>query len=129
MGLQRFTLAWRLGLLAVALAGCSPKVEPPLSKPVEASNQVELTDTAVYRGAGIAHLACVQCHNIGVAGAGPGTKTAAPDFEAVANREGMTAAKIETWLRSSHPTMPGNYFGDATVSDLAAYIMYLRSSK
>ncbi|MBI1359226.1 MAG: hypothetical protein GC155_02965 [Alphaproteobacteria bacterium] len=90
----------------------------------DASNQP--TDMAVYRGAGIAHLGCPQCHDIGVVGAGPLTQSSAPAFAAVANREGMTAAHIEQWLTSSHPTMPSYYFGEPTVSDLAAYIMSLR---
>jgi hypothetical protein len=126
----------------VAAAGCSPATtpdqRPPDHRPEVPSASGNLqggklqspdtqpTDPAVYRGAGLAHLGCPQCHDIGVAGAGPAANAAAPPFASVANREGMTEVRIQQWLRGSHPTMPGYFMDDQTNSDLAAYIMSLR---
>jgi hypothetical protein len=41
----------------------------------------------------------------------------------------MTAAQLERWLTSSHPSMPNYIFDATTVADLAAYVMSLRGSK
>ncbi len=120
--------------LLVAAPSCSPSTKPePPPAPAAASGTARQqaavapsTDPAVYRGAGLAHLGCPQCHDIGIAGAGPAANPAAPTFVSVANQPDMSATKIQDWMRSSHPTMPGYYMDDRTNSDLAAYIMSLR---
>jgi hypothetical protein len=38
----------------------------------------------------------------------------------------MTSAKLESWLTSSHPSMPNYLFDAGTVKDLTAYVMALR---
>ena len=120
--------------LLVAAPSCSPSTtpEPPPAQTADSGSAREQaaaapsTEPAVYRGAGLAHLGCPQCHDIGIAGAGPAGNPAAPAFVSVANQPDMSAAKIQVWMRSSHPTMPGYYMDDRTNSDLAAYIMSLR---
>ena len=127
----KWSTAWRLAMvLSIMLPGCSPSpTQPAPASSGPDDGQVALepsADPAVYRGAGLAHLGCPQCHDVGIVGAGPAANASAPTFASVANREGMTALKIQQWLRSSHPTMPGYFMDDQTNSDLAAYIISLR---
>ncbi len=150
--IQRRGFALVAGVALSAFAACSPaapKAEPaptaaatpaaaptpspaPLATatpPADATPAADAAqggaDMAVHRGAALARQVCVQCHDIGVPGAGPTMQIGAPTFPNVANSEGATAASLEQWMRTSHPTMPTYMFNDSSVTDLAAYIMSL----
>jgi mono/diheme cytochrome c family protein len=136
-GMQEASTMMRTGFLLLAtvgvlgLAGCSPpaslespKVESPkVEKPVAA--QPTQSDPAAYRGAAVAGQVCSRCHDVGM-GAPPVMEIGAPKFPELAARAESTPESLATAMRDSHPVMPDYIFGDAEISDLAAYILSLR---
>jgi mono/diheme cytochrome c family protein len=115
--------------LAVSLAACAPEApEPSGSRVGEIDSRkaaAPTVDSAVYRGAALAGQVCSQCHDVAT-GDSSVRNANAPSFASVANRPGMTGAKLEQWLTSLHPSMPNYLFDAVTVKDLAAYVMSLR---
>jgi mono/diheme cytochrome c family protein len=77
------------------------------------------------RGLVYAQQACAACHAVEThQSASP--NPAAPPFDDVANMPGMTGYALNSWLHTSHPTMP-NFVIDADhVDDVAAYLATLR---
>jgi mono/diheme cytochrome c family protein len=119
--------SWRFGFAGVAVliaTGCSP--EKPAAEPVQAAASQPL-DPAVYRGSAFARQVCVQCHDVGAGGGPAVNNVGAPAFATIASRDGMTANHIVEWMVSSHPTMPTYMLNEAAITDIAAYIMSLRS--
>jgi hypothetical protein len=51
----------------------------------------------------------------------------APTFLDVANKFGITVMALSVWFRTPHPTMPNFVFSADETSDLAAYILSLKS--
>jgi mono/diheme cytochrome c family protein len=79
----------------------------------------------VANGERLAQKLCVNCHQ--VAPDESGTVLAdVPGFPAIANRPGMTRAKIEAYVLSPHPAMPTIQFTRDELADISAYIMSLR---
>lgn len=110
-------------MLAVFLAGCEPTQERSAA-PIP-DMEIDTGPGDAYRGAGLARQVCAQCHHV-TAGPAPVDNLPAEAFIDIANREGVSAASIAAWLRSSHPSMPNFIFNDQSVEDLTAYIMSLR---
>jgi mono/diheme cytochrome c family protein len=116
--------------LALMVVGCSPNPAAPEGAGKENASgdpSAPPVDPAVYRGAAVAAQVCAQCHDVSGA-ATAGQTFSAPSFTSVANRPDMTAAKLETWLTSLHPSMPNYAFSATAVKDLVAYVMSLRQS-
>lgn len=98
--------------------------EAPAAPPVSS----EISPDA-YRGSAIAQQVCVQCHDIGIPGMAPAIKVGAPDFAVLANGDGVSAASLAQWMRTSHPAMPNFIFDDSSVTALSAYIMSLHKAQ
>jgi hypothetical protein len=50
----------------------------------------------------------------------------ARSFDAIANTPGMTAAALNVWLHTSHPTMPNYIIDPRHIGDLTAYVASLK---
>ena len=74
----------------------------------------------------VAEAQCADCHAIRAAQKFS-LDLDAPHFEDVANRPGMTAAALRSWLRSSHPTMPNIILNPTDTDDVVAYILSLKA--
>lgn len=115
-------------LILSSLGACSQ--EPSASgrtQDVKQATASQRPDPAIYRGAAIAGQVCSQCHESSDAGGG-GSNPNAPALAVVANRPDTNEAGLRHWLTTRHPSMPNYIFDDATVHDLVAYIMSLRSA-
>ncbi len=121
-----------LGFLiaALAMAACDPErkntpISPPQASvpPPPASSEV---DPGTYRGAAIAQQVCSQCHDIGL-GEGAQVPVGAPAFREIAKRPETTPEKLAAWMGKSHAVMPNYMFTAPDVSDLAAFILSLRT--
>lgn len=102
--------------MAALIASCS--TVPP--RPV-----LELGEQEA-RGFAFAKAHCAGCHGISPNASSPNPE--APLFEAIANREGLTARTLETFLRDSH-NFPGQMafeIDPAKVDDVTAYMVTLR---
>ena len=77
----------------------------------------------------IAQDNCARCHQIG--GAGDSPDEDAPEFGEIADRPGMTAATLATWLSDAHnyPIEMGFRLEPHEIDSLALYIMRWRSSE
>ena len=75
----------------------------------------------------IAQDNCGRCHQIGGAGESPNPD--APEFGEIANRPGMTAEELATWLRDAHnyPVEMGFRLEPHEIDSLALYMMRWRS--
>lgn len=78
----------------------------------------------VAAGHRLADELCSRCHV--VAPSGHGSWTDAPDFAAIANRPGMTAAQLSAFIQKPHIDMLNLQRPPREANDLAAYIMSLR---
>ena len=78
------------------------------------------------RGLSFARQHCAACHAVAADGASPNPES--PPFEDIANRTGVTAATLGTFLRDSHnfPEAMAFRVDRRRISDLSAYIITLR---
>ena len=114
--------------VATVFAACSaeePTAPGAVDGQAEAPAPSAPPSDAAYQGAGLARQVCSQCHHV-TAGPAPGGLPAA-SFGEIANRPGVSADSIRTWLTSTHPTMPNFMFDRQTVEQMTAYIMSLRN--
>lgn len=75
------------------------------------------------RGLDLAQRWCASCHVIGPSFDGG---DAGPSFASVANRAGLTANDLRTWLAEPHDPMPDFQLTADQYEDLVAHIMSLR---
>ncbi len=70
--------------------------------------------------------ACAGCHAVEPPFESPNPY--APDFEAIANREGLTDATLSSWLRNAHnyPEIMDFDLEDGQVEEVANYMITLR---
>jgi len=106
--------SFALACLALGVAACQsiPPGEP-------AANRA--------RGLLIAKDSCGGCHQTRRNGSSPNPD--APPFADIANREGLTAEALSSWLRDSHnyPAEMGFYLDQRQIDNLAVYMIALRS--
>jgi mono/diheme cytochrome c family protein len=69
---------------------------------------------------------CAECHAIEPDDL-KSPNVDAPTFFDVANKTGITTMALSVWFRTPHPTMPNFVFSADETSDLAAYILSLKS--
>ena len=81
---------------------------------------------AAATGQKLAEQYCVQCHV--VVPNGKAGWTDAPAFDAIANREGTTAAKLSASIQKPHMHMLNTGRPPGEANSLAAYILSLRKS-
>ncbi|MGA3002244.1 MAG: c-type cytochrome [Acetobacteraceae bacterium] len=79
---------------------------------------------AVAQGKLVAQQYCVTCHIITPTGQGGWTD--APRFDAIANRPGVSAAQISTFVQKPHMNMLNDQRPKAEADAIAAYILSLR---
>lgn len=107
--------AFTLSCLALSLAACQsiPPDEQQAANPAQ--------------GLILARNSCSECHQVRRNGESPNPD--APPFATIANREGLTAEGLSTWLRDSHnyPVEMGLYLDQHQVDALVAYMIRLRS--
>ena len=77
----------------------------------------------------IAQNSCGSCHQVRRNGASPDAD--APPFAGIANREGLTAERLSSWLRDGHnyPTEMGFHLEPHQIDALVAYMIRLRSDE
>jgi mono/diheme cytochrome c family protein len=90
------------------------------------------------RGRELATAVCSACH-VAPAGADeserdeprslPFPEGVPLPFEDIANTEGVTAAVLQAWLLSTHPTMPDLVLTPQEIRDVVAYILSLREEE
>ena len=80
----------------------------------------------VEAGYRLAEEICVECHAI-ASDELRSPNIDAPTFFDVANKPGITVMALSVWFRTPHPTMPNFVFSETETSDLAAYILSLKS--
>ena len=101
--------------LTLFLAACqSPPLAEPSTAPMPAA------------GAAFAQASCGECHAVGRTGTSPNSN--APPFPLIANREGLTAETLSTWLRGAHnyPREMDFYLDAREADQLVAYILTLK---
>ncbi len=81
---------------------------------------------SVDAGYRLAKEVCAACHAIEPDDA-ISPNLDAPTFHEIANKPAMTAIALSVWFRTPHPTMPNFVISPAETSDLAAYILSLKS--
>lgn len=91
-----------------------------------AAQSPRLSPTA-KRGLAIAEARCATCHAVG-RDAEQSPNPAAPPFELIANKPGVTRATLNTFLRDAHnyPEVMRFKLGRRDTDRLAAYMMTLR---
>lgn len=131
--MMRTTIAVVGVLLLAACGEQAAKAPEPVASGVSTPAASAVAPPAVehdaYHGSAIAQQVCVQCHDVGVEGLTPKMQVGAPDFVAIANGDGVTAAGLAEWMRKSHPAMPNFIFDDSSVAALSAYIMSLHKAQ
>ena len=77
-------------------------------------------------GAGrvVAQTWCAQCHAVEARPVVAGDAT--PGFTAIANRTGVTADGLGTYLAEPHGRMPNLYLSRADIADVVAYLLSLK---
>jgi mono/diheme cytochrome c family protein len=75
-------------------------------------------------GQRLAEAWCTECHSIGWKAAR--SRTDAPNLTDVANRPSTTALSLNTFLRSSHKTMPNFIVERGEADDIVAYVLSLK---
>ena len=103
-----------LAPIALAVAACATTPGPTAS------------EAAAMNGQAFAEARCADCHAVT-----PGqisSNPAAPEFEAVANTQGLTRASLTQWLNNSHDFPREMYFAlpEEKVDDLVSYMLTLR---
>jgi mono/diheme cytochrome c family protein len=81
---------------------------------------------SVDAGYRMAQEICAECHAIEPDDL-KSPNMDAPTFLDVANKFGITVMALSVWFRTPHPTMPNFVFSADETSDLAAYILSLKS--
>lgn len=81
-----------------------------------------------FEGRALARNWCGGCHAVDARPIGP-LSDAAPAFAAVAAMPSTTALSISVFLRSPHAPMPDFALTERQISDIAAYILALRTSR
>ena len=89
-----------------------------------ASGQDERGNVAAGRR--LAAAWCAECHAVDGATA-PRQGNPAPDFTAIARRQGTTALALRAFLQSEHKTMPHFIIQPADADNIVAYILSLQS--
>lgn len=117
--MKRFTLI----ILALGLAACQPT---PASETVASAPAATARTPANTKIFGFVQGACGDCHAVEAPGLSPNPK--APAFAEIANRKGLTAETLSTWLRDAHnyPEVMDFDLDAPQVGDLTAYILTLR---
>lgn len=77
-------------------------------------------------GRDFASKVCKNCHVLGTSQA---VDTMAPDFSAIANTDGISAAALTEFLQGPHPTMPNIKLTRKQADDLASYILGMRKAR
>lgn len=78
------------------------------------------------RGYAFAQASCASCHGIKL-GSFSSPNPRAPEFSAIVNQQGMTAATLSTWLRDAHnyPSEMQIQLEPSEIDDLVAYMLTL----
>lgn len=116
-------------LLALVLAACQadgPAVQSAPAAPLAAAAPAPPSADEAGRLHAFAQAACGGCHAIERSELSPNPKS--PPFEDIANRRGLTADTLASWLRSAHnyPEEMDFDLDPAQADDLAAYIVTLQ---
>lgn len=82
--------------------------------------------TTVSRGHDFAQASCAACHAIGSGSISPNPQ--APPFEAVVNKEGLTANTLSSWLSDAHnyPSEMDFQLDPQKLDALVEYMLTLR---
>jgi hypothetical protein len=80
-------------------------------------------------GRALSQALCSTCHVIAPDQIDARQYTTAPNFEAVANTTGMTEDVVKDFLFGTHPTMPAIGLTGDQASDVASFILSLRSRR
>ena len=83
-------------------------------------------DGDVAVGSAFAREACVICHIVEPTNESPRVVVIGPNFQDIANTEGMTATALRVFLTTSHPKMPNLILTPEQITDVTAYILSLR---
>lgn len=110
-------------LMLASLATCACTVTGGPATPTlsaEASNQ-----GLVERGQGFAQRHCAACHAIETGGS---PNPQAPPFDAIINKQGLSAETLKPWLRNSHdfPAIMNFAIDPERIDELAAYMLTLK---
>lgn len=120
---MRFTPLLAALALAAALPALAHHGQRHAPPTVLAQHQVQPDPAA---GEFLARQWCANCHQIGARA--PGARNdAAPSFQSIAARPGVTAEGIATYIRVPHANMPDHGLTQRQAQDLAAYVMAQRS--
>jgi cytochrome c551/c552 len=85
-------------------------------------------------GHDLAQMACTSCHLIEPGQKNPPDHVGGPSFQEVANREGITGAKLREHLRTTHSnsmiplSMPNPHLSDDQQNKIVDYILSLKST-
>lgn len=79
----------------------------------------------IARGRLVARDLCASCHAV-ERGDLNSRNTAAPAFSVIANTRGMSAPALNSYMHSSHETMPNIILQSDDRSDVLAYVLSLK---
>lgn len=71
----------------------------------------------------LARAWCTSCH---IVAPGEGGSDAAPPFETIANRPGLSEDGLRAWLADPHPPMPNLHLSRQEIEQVIAYLRSLR---
>jgi cytochrome c2 len=80
-------------------------------------------------GRAFAREACNSCHIVEPTNVSPRIIAIGPNFQDIANTNGMTATALRVFLTSSHPKMPNLILTPEETADVIAYILSLREHR
>ena len=79
----------------------------------------------IAAGERVAQTSCSSCHEIGIRPTQ--AFSVAPPFRSISRTRGMTQTSIVVFLKTPHEIMPNYVLSEKQISDVAAYIIDLRS--
>lgn len=123
--MSRLSISMALAVLASA-ALFQPLASPASARKTARAKPQAALSAAARRGLDLARQRCSACHGVVAYSSSPNPES--PPFEDIANRQGVTQATLQLFLRDSHnyPAAMNFEVEHAGISDLAAYIVTLK---
>ena len=113
-------------MVCVAACQSAPSGEPMTAAATIAQPSAPAGTERAIPALAFAQAACGGCHALGRNELSPNPE--APAFAQIANREGLTAETLSSWLRDAHnyPEAMDFDLDDPRVAELTAHILTLR---
>jgi len=120
------TDALQLSRAGVRLAYVLNSALAPASLPKSAEPTVAAGDPEA--GHAFALATCSVCHVVSPDQVSPREFTTAPDFQSIANTNGISGVALHEFLFGTHPTMPNMHLSEPQADNLIAFILKLRKT-